>query len=430
MLAHRIRAAPELADSWALLGTEWRTAETRNSRGIAASAHGAALEENADEEIRMRLHSPFTILGLAVLFAGCGSSVSSTSSAPGPGIGDGVIGGSGGGGESGATPGVGAPASDGAGGSMGAGTSTGSESSSTGTGAVTAGVLTAGTWDDNQNFDLFLAYLASSTTLAGAPPITEAEHRSANATWTQPRAARTKLDVSLVLDTTGSMGDELSYLSSEFLSIHAAIEAKYPDADQRWSLVVYKDVTDPYVVKWFDFRADPNDFVTNLKAQSADGGGDYAESPERALAVDAQLAWRGDDTAKLAFWITDAPHHDQNAPAMADAVRALRARGVHLYPVAASGADPLTELAMRQGAQLTGGRFLFLTDDSGVGGAHATPRVPCFFVTKLDAAIRRMVDIELSGQYREPTAAEVLRTGGDPSSGRCLLASGQSATVF
>lgn len=376
----------------------------------------------------MRLCTPFTALGLALVFAGCSSAGSS--SGPGVGIGDGVIEGSGGGDKGGATPGVGAPASDGTGGSTSAGGVDTGAGSSTGTGAVSAGVLTAGAWDDNQNFDLFLAYRASAATLAGAPPIGEQEHRSANATWSLPRAPRTKLDVSLVLDTTGSMGDELVYLSSEFLAIHAAIEARYPDADQRWSLVVYKDVNDPYVVKWFDFRADPNDFVTNLKAQSADGGGDYAESPERALAIDAQLAWRGDDTAKLAFWVTDAPHHDQNGAAMADAMRALRARGVHLYPVAASGADPLTELAMRQGAQLTGGRFLFLTDDSGVGGAHATPRVPCFFVTKLDAAIRRMVDIEMSGQYREPTAAELIRTGGDPSSGRCALADGQSASVF
>ena len=98
--------------------------------------------------------------------------------------------------------------------------------------------------------------------------------------------------------------------------------------------------------------------------------------------------------------------------------------------MAASGADDLTELTMREGAQLTGGRFLFLTDDSGVGNSHLTPRVPCFFVTKLDAAILRMVDIELTGQYREPAAADVIRTGGDPQSGRCTLDSGTVVNVF
>jgi hypothetical protein len=226
------------------------------------------------------------------------------------------------------------------------------------------------------------------------------------------------------------MGDEMDYLRSEFLAMHATIEATYPEAAQRWSLVVYKDVIDPYIVRWFDFRTDPNDFVSKLSAQTAGGGGDYPESPERALAITSQLAWRGDATAKLAFWVTDAPHHDKDAAAMADALLGLRDLGVHLYPVAASGADDLTHLTMREGAQLTGGRFLFLTDDSGVGDAHAVPRVPCFFVTKLDVAILRMVDVELTGKYREPDRADVIRTGGDPQSGRCTFATGQVATVF
>jgi hypothetical protein len=245
-----------------------------------------------------------------------------------------------------------------------------------------------------------------------------------------PQPAKTTLDVALVIDTTGSMGDEMDYLRSEFLAMHSAIETKYANAEQRWSLVVYKDVVDEYIVRWFDFRTDPNDFVKNLAAQTAGGGGDYPESPERALAITSQLGWRDDSTAKLAFWVTDAPHHAKDAQAMADALRGLKGVGVHLYPVAASGADDLTELTMRAGAELTGGRFLFLTDDSGIGDGHAVPRVPCFFVTKLDKAILRMVDIELTGQYREPNAADVIRTGGDPQSGRCVLADGQQASVF
>jgi hypothetical protein len=352
--------------------------------------------------------------------------------APGAGIGDGEIAGSGsdrsgGGGGSGATTGAAAPSAGGSGGA------TGSSGSSTpgGSGSVPAGILTAGTWDDNRNFDLFLAYRAQmAPTLPGAAPLLEQEHRDAYALWGGTRASKTTLDVSLVIDTTGSMGDEMDYLRSEFLAMHDAIEARYPGSAQRWSLVVYKDTVDEYIARWFDFRSDPNDFVAHLAAQSAGGGGDYPESPEVALRVAAQLGWRGNDTAKLAFWVTDAPHHDKDAATMAQSLRSLRDVGVHLYPVAASGADDLTELTMREGAQLTGGRFLFLTDDSGVGNSHLTPRVPCFFVTKLDAAILRMVDIELTGQYREPAAADVIRTGGDPQSGRCTLDGGTVVNVF
>jgi hypothetical protein len=103
---------------------------------------------------------------------------------------------------------------------------------------------------------------------------------------------------------------------------------------------------------------------------------------------------------------------------------------VHIYPVASSGVDELTELTMRSAAQLTGGRYLFLTNDSGVGGDHKEPSIPCYFVTKLDDAILRMVDIEMSGVYHEPNASEVLRTGGDPQNGACELESGQTVYVF
>ena len=310
------------------------------------------------------------------------------------------------------------------------GGSTGSSSNGNGDGGVAAGILTAGAWDDNRNFDLFETYVTGSASLTGKPPLADQELRDAFAIWSGARAAKQTLDVSLVLDTTGSMGDELRYISTEFLALHTAIEAKYPNADQRWSLVAYKDVNDPYIVEPFDFTTNPNDFVANLSALSASGGGDTPESPERALEAASKLSWRDDATAKLAFWVSDAPHHDQDAAIMAQSLRDVRARGVHLYPVMASGADDLTELTMREGAQLTGGRLLFLTDDSGVGNSHTEPRIPCYFVTKLNDAVSRMIDIELTGTYREPTATEVIRTGGNPESGRCTLSDGQTVSVF
>ncbi len=305
-----------------------------------------------------------------------------------------------------------------------------SSSLSSGGESVPGGVLTVGAWDDNRNFDFFQAYRQGTNTIEGAPPFSDDEITSAHARFAASPAPKQTLDVSLIVDTTGSMGDEIAYLSSEFLALHDTIEASYPNADQRWSVVFYKDKNDEYVVKWFDFRSDPNDFISRFQGITASGGEDYPESPERALAVDAQLGWRDDHTAKLAFWITDAPHHAEDAGAMADAVRALAGRGVHVYPIAASGADDLTQLTMRETAELSGGRYLFLTDDSGVGDPHAVPLIPCYFVTKLNAAILRMVDIELSGQYREPTAAEVIREGGDPQSGSCKLATGQTVVVF
>lgn len=297
---------------------------------------------------------------------------------------------------------------------------------------VEASTLTAGTWDDNRNFERFEKYRKTlkDRQLRGMLPSTDEEHAQAQRAFAQP-APREKLDVSLVIDTTGSMGDEIAYLQTEFLALSAAIEDKYPNADQRWSLVVYRDMGDEYVTRVFDFNSNVMEFRDKLAEQSASGGGDFPEAPDAALEAMAQLGWRTEDNvARLAFLVADAPHHDDKAQAMLDAIRGARELGVHMYPVASSGIDELTEVSLRSAAQLTGGRYLFLTDDSGVGGEHKEPTIPCYFVTKLDKAILRMVNIEISGVYAEPAEDDIIRTGGDPKDGSCELESGEVVDAF
>ena len=72
---------------------------------------------------------------------------------------------------------------------------------------------------------------------------------------------------------------------------------------------------------------------------------------------------------------------------------------------------------MRSAAQLTGGRYLFLTDDSGIGNAHAEPHIPCYQVQHLSTLVARMIRTELTGVREE--AQEVLRSVGNPSDGVC-----------
>jgi hypothetical protein len=98
--------------------------------------------------------------------------------------------------------------------------------------------------------------------------------------------------------------------------------------------------------------------------------------------------------------------------------------------VSASGADELLEYTMRSGAQITGGRYLFLTDDSGIGDPHLIPSIPCYFVTRLGRAIVRMASIELSGVYSEPDPADILRVGGNPMAGQCSDGNGGSVSMF
>lgn len=293
------------------------------------------------------------------------------------------------------------------------------------------GVLTAGTWDDNVNFDFFSAYRETlyERHIAGLMPIRALEHSRAMRRAVPSR--KHTLDISLVIDTTGSMGDEIAYLQREFMALSSSITERYPRAEQRWSLVAYRDQHDDYVVRSFEFSDDPEAFRNTLNTLSAGGGGDFPEAPEQGLSSAAELGWRsGRNTAKMVFWVADAPHHQQNAGAMAAAIRSAQERNLHIYPVASSGIDELTELTMRSAAQLTGGRYIFLTDDSGVGGAHKEPTVPCYFVTKLNDAILRMVDVELSGRYRTPYAHETIRTGGNPQDRTCSLRDGRQVRAY
>jgi hypothetical protein len=151
-----------------------------------------------------------------------------------------------------------------------------------------------------------------------------------------------------------------------------------------------------------------------------DGGGDYPEAVAAGLGAAMKLGWRaGTNTARLTFWVGDAPDHAGSEQAIASAVNAAIAKDVHLYPIAASGTDDRMEYTMRTAAQLTGGRYTFLTDDSGVGNAHAEPHIPCYHVTKFNGAIVRMVDSELTGTHVEPAPAEIIRSIGSPKDGRC-----------
>ena len=302
-----------------------------------------------------------------------------------------------------------------------------------GRGQVAASVLTAGAWDDNRNFERFTKYRKQlqQQELKGLLATTDEEHASAHDAFSKAQLAREQLDVALIIDTTGSMGDEISYLQSEFLALSSAIESKYPNAEQRWALVLYRDHGDEYVTRWFDFRDSAEDFRDKLAMQAARGGGDFPEAPDAALETMAQLGWRSEErVARLAFWVADAPHHTEKAAAMLAAIRGAREQGIHLYPVASSGVDELTEISMRSAAQLTGGRYLFLTDDSGVGGAHKEPSIPCYFVTKLDKAILRMVDIEMTGKYSEPATDDIIRKSGEPENGSCDLQSGETVQAF
>ena len=297
--------------------------------------------------------------------------------------------------------------------------------------AQQVGKLTAGVWDDNLNYEFFAKYLGRSQGMAGLSIFGQADRDAAHQRAIAAATAKTELDITLLLDTTSSMGDELSFLQTEFQAIAATVKAKFPQVTPRFGLVLYRDHQDAYLTRPFPFTTDVSTFTTNLAAQSANGGGDIPEAVPEGLEAGVGLDWRTtSDVARVMFWVADAPQHAGEESKVRSAATAAQQKGIKIYPVASSGVDPAAELSMRTTAQYTGGRYVFLTDDSGVGNPHAEPHIPCYVVTPLQGAIVRMVESELTGTRAEPAAADVIRTVGDPKDGKCTMKDASQVVLY
>jgi Mg-chelatase subunit ChlD len=227
------------------------------------------------------------------------------------------------------------------------------------------------------------------------------------------------LEVMFVIDATGSMSDELRYLITELRDIISAVQARHPQIRMRFGLVLYRDKSDAYLVRDFPFTESLNEMQIQLSEQKAQGGGDYPEAMEQALETAVNAKWSEGNVARLLFLVADAPPHDENLKAMLEQVRVARQKGLRIYPLAASGVADKAEFMMRQAEVLTQGRYLFLTDDSGVGSSHQEPSVPCYIVTHLNKLIARVIDSELAGQRIEPDDKDILRTVGHYNAGIC-----------
>ena len=213
------------------------------------------------------------------------------------------------------------------------------------------------------------------------------------------RSGRTPLDVLFLVDSTGSMADEIDRIKETLLSISERINNLPSRPDLRFGMVAYRDRGDAYVTWLYDFDSNVRRFLRAIDGVQAGGGGDYPESLNEALnmAVDYP-AWRLQDAVRLVFLIADAPPHldyPQDYDYSEEMMEANRL-GIKIFPIASSGLDDQGEYIFRQIAQHTMGRFLFLLYDEG-GGTDTTPHsVGQYTVQQLDDLVVRIVEEELS----------------------------------
>lgn len=232
--------------------------------------------------------------------------------------------------------------------------------------------------------------------------------QNADLTFDLPGAAALpdtpRLDVVFLLDATGSMGDEINQIQQTVTSIAQRIDRFEPHPEIRFGLVSYRDRGDDYVTRSSQFTPDVIAFQQELQLVVAAGGGDEPEALNEALHVAVQeMNWR-DDAIRLVFLVADAPPHldypnDYN---YVNEAQVAVARGIKIYPIAASNTDGTAEYVFRQLAQQTLAHFIFLTYQPGMNeGApgdsterHVDPDT--FTVDRLDDIVVQTVQRELS----------------------------------
>ncbi len=209
----------------------------------------------------------------------------------------------------------------------------------------------------------------------------------------------TKLDIMFMIDTTGSMGDELEYLKAEMGDVIRRV-AQECSIGVRTSVNFYRDKGDEYELRYFNFRSDVEEAVTLLAQQRAYGGGDYPEAVDTALNYAINQAKWQEDAIKVMFLVLDAPPHanTESISTINQAIAKAAERGIRIIPVASSGVNTECQVLFRTWAALTGGTYTYLTDHSGIGGSHDKPDVEEENVELLNDMMVRIIKEYVEGK--------------------------------
>jgi hypothetical protein len=218
------------------------------------------------------------------------------------------------------------------------------------------------------------------------------------------------LDILFVLDTTGSMGEEIERLRNSIEIINLNISEISPSPDIRYGLVLYRDISDAYNTKVIPLNDSLSEFQRQLSTVVSGGGGDGPENLQAAL-EDAltKITWRKNGV-RLAFIITDAPPHldYEQDYTYVNAVHDAKRKGVKLFSIGTGGLPLSGEYVLRQISQYTFANYVFLTygekgeSEGGAPGSVSHHTGENFQTDKLEAIIIRKVKEELHNYLGKP----------------------------
>ena len=262
-----------------------------------------------------------------------------------------------------------------------------------------------------------------------------AEKREITFDLAESRAQANVIKLMFVIDATGSMGDEMRYIEAELADVVHRVASQAEQVRIDLAILFYRDDGDQEKFAYHNFKtvteeAGLNAQVTVLSRQRAEGGGDLPEAVDEALVLAAGKDWGEENSTKLMFLVLDAPPHntDEDRVNIKNAVTAAAAKGIRICPVLCSGADDLCEYVTRMSALVTGGTSVFVTDDSGIGGAHLDPDLPEATVERLNDLMVRLIVGYHTGDFGTPVAWNADAEAGAQGGEEAALATDRSAT--
>ncbi|MCB9555501.1 MAG: VWA domain-containing protein [Deltaproteobacteria bacterium] len=183
--------------------------------------------------------------------------------------------------------------------------------------------------------------------------------------------ARPKVDIVFVLDTTGSMSGLLAGAKRKIWSIANSVMRGQPRPDLRIGLIGYRDLGDSYVTRRYALTSEIDDVYQQLRRLRADGGGDFPEHVNRALAeAIRKMQWRRGKVLRQVFLVGDAPPHEgRDGLYSHQLAQEAKQRGIIINAVRC-GRAPQTGVAWRRIANDAGGVYASVRQDGAVIARH------------------------------------------------------------
>lgn len=178
-----------------------------------------------------------------------------------------------------------------------------------------------------------------------------------------------QVEVTFVLDTTGSMASLIEGAKRKIWYIANQIVLGKPKPNVKFALVPYRDKGDVYVTKVFDLTDNIDQVYTDLMEFRADGGGDTPENVNQAL-YDAvnKISWsKNPNTLEIIYLVGDSPPHNeyQDVPTYDKLAKAAIQKGIYINTILC-GNNMDTAKVWKEIADKAEGTYLAIEQGGGV----------------------------------------------------------------